>query len=239
MALPIPQTPKGTEASKHELINQNQPRNWRLGGKPYSMNEGDGPAIDWAAVTLGVYIQMTNWSRPTTSAHLTPQIIPESSVLNDFIQQSIAHQLALWSKGVATPESAEDLIEILTRRANALHDASRKRNRFRLVISTRNSHQITHSLYAPSMRDMFETIVRRQRTRLFYAQLFDSLDFDARRLLNAVLRKDLDFEDSRALQYYLCMPTLSHVSNTKRRILYAAKPILERLSGPPSYGDTP
>ncbi|WP_163823363.1 hypothetical protein, partial [Proteus mirabilis] len=76
-------------------------------------------------------------------------------------------------------------------------------------------------------RSFLHEIIARDLFQKFAARLFDELDHDARRLLDAWLGEGVEFSDSHAFMERLGISDIRTVHNVKRRIRFKARSILD------------
>lgn len=138
----------------------------------------------------------------------------------------------------ALPATTEELAVALAHHAKSFEDNRRARIRRQCRLMEKHAERMRTNPEAGQTLDWFQEIIARDLFKKFAARLFDALDLDARRLLEAWLGEGIEFSDTQAMMERLAIDDVRTIHNIKRRIRYKARAILIELTGDDDLGDS-
>lgn len=193
--------------------------------------------LDWEAATGLAYRMLTAGFHPNP-IRIRHGKVSSNSYWAEPIQNAALRAVARSRTGVeALPATTEELAASLARYAKFIDDNRRgwKRRQFRLM--TENAERISDEFHARGTLDLLDTIISRDLFKKFIDRLFNTLDLDGRKLLEAWLGEGIEFSDTKAFMDRLEIADAQTVHNIKRRIRYKGQAILTELTGNCDFGD--
>ena len=194
---------------------------------------------DWEMATARAYGLLTSGS--TVAPVRQPRLakLPLDTYWAEPIQHAALRAVARYRSGIeALPVTTDELAASLARYARFIDDNRRGRARTRRRLSENNADRIADNFDATPPVDLLNEIISRDLFAKFAARLFDALDLEARKLLEAWLGEGIEFSDTQALMERLDIGDPRTVHNIKRRIRYKAQNILAELTGDRAFGDS-
>jgi hypothetical protein len=193
---------------------------------------------DWKIAAATAYRLLTSGSAVAPMRQPRHAKLPLDTYWTEPIQHAALRAVTRYRSGIeALPATTEELAALLARYARFIDDNRRGRARARRRLREENSERIADNFDAAQGVDLLDEIISRDLFAKFVARLFDALDHEARRLLEAWLGEGIEFSDTQALMERLDIGDPRTVHNIKRRIRYKAQNILAELTGKGEPGD--
>jgi len=195
--------------------------------------------IDWGIATEKAHGLLTAHSPATTILVQRDGSLRLGHYWQEPLQGAALRAVERDRSGIeALPATTDELAVSLARHAKHIDDNRRARERRHRPLLLPNVESLTETFDAHWTLDLLEEIIARDLVEKLAERLFDALDPDARKVLEAWLGEGIDFSDTIGFMKRLGIDKPRTVHNIKRRIQFKAQKVLAVLYGDRDSGET-
>lgn len=195
--------------------------------------------LDWGEATEKAHGLLTDRSGATTILVQRDGSLRLHYYWQEPLQNAALRAVERDQSGIeALPATTDELAVALARHAKHIDDNRRALERRRRRLLLPNVESLTDTYEADWALDLLEVIIARDLFAKLAEQLFDALDPDARKFLEAWLGEGIEFSDTIGFMKRLGIDKPRTVHNIKRRVQFKAQKILAALCGDRDSGET-